>query len=493
MEFSGEFKQLSNGTFVACGSSLSGISGNKTTPNHGVDDGWIINFNADFSINWELNLGGTSIDLFNSILITDDGGFLCGGSSKSLISGNKTEPNLGSYDYWVFKINSSGVILWEKTYGGSSQDYLNSIYKTGINEYLLIGSSNSPISGDKSEAFRGGKDFWILKIDGSGNLLWDKTIGGDGYDFPNGAVIVNNSIYITGNSSSSISFDKSAVNFGWDDYWLIKLDIDGNLIWDKTYGGDQQEYPTDLLFSQNELYLIGWSSSMTSGNMTASTNGYDDFWIVKADTNGVMLWDKTYGGDLSEYPSSIIELSNSKILISGSSESTLSGDFTEDTQGGRDYWFFTINEDGDMLEQERIGGGFYDDISNVIELSNSNLLLFGDSDSPISGDKTIDNYGGRDFWLVDVATTMTLEIINNSLTSNLTIFPNPNNGIYSISGLEKNSIISIYNLQGQLIKIVKTTVETEITVNHDNNLEKGMYLIYVKNEIETTLLKYVVN
>jgi len=492
MEFSGEAKQLSDGTFVACGSSLSGISGNKTTPNFGSEDGWIINFNADYSVNWELNIGGTSSDLFSSILVTDDG-FLCGGSSSSPASGNKTSPNLGGGDFWLFKINNVGVVVWENSYGGSGNDDLNSIIKTGTNEYLLTGRSNSPISGDKSENLRGGKDFWIVKIDGSGNLIWDKTVGGDGYDYPSGTVIADNSIYIVGKSSSSVSFDKSAANFGWDDYWLVKLDLNGNLIWDKTYGGTEQEYPTDLFFSQNKLYIIGSSSSTASGNMTAFTNGYDDFWIVKTDLEGVMLWDKTYGGDLSEYPSSIIELSNSKFLISGSSESTLSGDFIEDTQGGLDYWLFTINDQGDMLEQERIGGGFYDDISNVTELNNSNLLIFGDSDSPTSGDKTIDNYGGRDFWLVEVTTSMTLEIKNNLITSNLTIFPNPNNGEFTISGLEKNSVVSVYNLQGQLISERMVTSESEIKINQSNNLEKGIYLISVKKNNETTSLKYIVN
>jgi len=118
-------------------------------------------------------------------------------------------------------------------------------------------------------------------------------------------------------------------------------------------------------------------------------------------------------------------------------------------------------------------------------------MLFGTSGSGISGDKIDDSYGDYDFWLVEVSSTM--DIVSNESTSNLTIFPNPSNGKFTISGLETNSIVSIYNLQGQLINVFNTTIESEIKINHGNTLEKGIYLISIKNDSETAVLKYVVN
>jgi hypothetical protein len=489
-DFSTDIQELLNGTFVACGISMSGVSGSKTTPNYGDDDGWIVNFNADFSINWELNIGGSNNDRLFTVLPTDDGGFLCGGGSLSGINGNKTSPNLGSYDYWLFKINSSGVILWEKTYGGSASETISSMAKLD-NGFVLCGSSQSPISGDKTEACRGSSDYWIVNIDANGIIIWNKTIGGNSVDNGNDVIVDNNSIYFVGSSNSNTSYEKTEDSYGLSDYWIVKLDVNGNVVWDKIVGGSNLDYGYNALIKDNYIYICGNSMSDISGNKMSASNGQDDIWVVKLDTNGIIMWDNTFGGNLGDYSLSILELSSTRILIAGSSESDISGDISETGNGGRDFWFFSINNQGDMVEQKKIGGSSFDMITSVIQLNNSNLLLLGDSGSNISGDKTENGYGFADFWLVKVSSTM--DIVTNESTSNLTIFPNPNSGMYTLFGLDNYSIISIYDLQGKLINEIRTTTESEIKINHANNLEKGIYLISIKNEMETTVLKYVVN
>ena len=122
------------------------------------------------------------IQLGEVFLITRIGGYIVSGHSASGISSDKTEANLGSYDYWVIKINSSGSIIWQNTIGGMDLDYRPNIIQTEDGGYLVGGISNSGISGDKTEASFGYTDIWILKLDLDGNILWQKSLGGSLYD-----------------------------------------------------------------------------------------------------------------------------------------------------------------------------------------------------------------------------------------------------------------------------------------------------------------------
>ncbi len=132
----------------------------------------------DPNIMWQKTIGGSDRDFLDVFLKTNDGGFILGGTSESNISGEKTEDSNGLKDYWVVKINIDGVIEWQNTIGGAGDDDLNTLIKTSDGGYLLGGSSDSNISGDKTEDSRGGRDYWVVKIDSNGSFLWDKTYGG---------------------------------------------------------------------------------------------------------------------------------------------------------------------------------------------------------------------------------------------------------------------------------------------------------------------------
>lgn len=125
-------------------------------------------------IEWQKTIGGSINDELYSVQQTTDGGFILGGYSNSNISGDKTENNRGGYDYWIVKVNKSGIIQWQKTIGGSSDDILYSLNQSTDGGYILGGASGSGISGEKSESSIGGKDYWIVKIDSIGNIQWQK-------------------------------------------------------------------------------------------------------------------------------------------------------------------------------------------------------------------------------------------------------------------------------------------------------------------------------
>jgi hypothetical protein len=173
-----------------------------------------------------------------------------------------------------------------KTIGGSDYDLCSPVKLTKDGGVILGGFSASNISGEKSENNRGfsGSDFWIVKLDKKGNIQWDKTIGGYGDDYCHSIVQTPNGYLLGGNSNSNISGEKTANSWGGYDYWVVKLDKQGNRLWDKTIGGSSDEHDMWSLDStlDGQGYILGGQSySPISGNKTEYSRGIYDYWVVK--------------------------------------------------------------------------------------------------------------------------------------------------------------------------------------------------------------------
>lgn len=239
-------EQTIDGGYILGGHSYSGISGDKTEASHGGSDYWIIKLFNDGTIEWQNTIGGSGDEILQSIHQTADGGYILGGYSNSGISGDKTEANLGLYsDYWVVKLNSAGAIEWQNTIGGNGSDYLFSARQTFDGGFILGGHSYSSLSGDKTEGIIGGtyNDYWVIKLDPLGNILWQNTIGGINYDFCHDIAQTTDGGYIlSGSSLSGISGDKTEANLGDYDYWVIKLNASGTIEWQNTIGGSLFDY-----------------------------------------------------------------------------------------------------------------------------------------------------------------------------------------------------------------------------------------------------------
>jgi len=119
-------------------------------------------------------IGGSGNEILRKSIITNDGNYIISGKSNSNISGEKNENSKGYHDFWLVKINNFGAILWQKTIGGSGNEDLNNIVKNTDGSYYIIGNSDSQISGDKTDSCRGFQDGWLVKINDTGNLLWQK-------------------------------------------------------------------------------------------------------------------------------------------------------------------------------------------------------------------------------------------------------------------------------------------------------------------------------
>jgi len=395
-----------DGGLIAGGYSLSNRSKDKTQNSRGKYDYWIVKLDSMQNIQWDKTIGGKANDYLMSLQQTSDGGYIAGGHSFSNISGQKTDSNRGNADFWVVKLNRRGVIQWDKTIGGSGIDRLHAVQQTKDGGYILGGTSDSNISGEKTENTHGYYDFWVVKLDKAGNIAWNKTIGGDSSDYLKFLKQTKDGGYLlAGTSSSNKSGNKSENSRGLIDYWIVKLNSAGNIEWDKTIGGADNEYCRSVLETQDGGYIVaGNSFSNRSGEKTENSRGNSDYWIVKMDKFRTIQWDKTIGGSnedaLLEGLFSFAITSDSGYILGGYSYSDISGEKTENSRGGADYWIVKLNKRGHVQWDKTIGGNSDDELSSIQEFEKNRYRLAGYSNSSISGDKKQNSKGGYDYWLV---------------------------------------------------------------------------------------------
>ncbi len=476
-----------DGGVILGGRSSSDISGEKTDYNRGIDDYWIVKLGKTGNIQWQRTLGGSDVDEMLALQQTKDGGYILAGNSQSGISGDKTEASKGFFDCWVIKLDKSGNIQWQKSLGGDSYEFCNSVQQTKEGGYILGCMSASNISGDKSENSKGNYDFWIVKLDSSGNKQWDKTLGGSEYEFANQAIQTADGGYMAvGLSNSNISGDKSQDSRGGYDYWAVKLDKNGNKLWDVTAGGTADDYVNGVVQTPDGGYaLAGASASNISGEKTENSRGGQDYWLVKLNKRGRIQFDKTMGGALDEYGQKVENTSDGGIIICGGSQSNISGEKTENSRGGQDYWVIKLNNTGAIQWDKTIGGDGDDALLSVKEVQKDKYLLGGYSTSNISGEKTENSRGGDDYWVVNLnykpaAQIAATEQNNNSVAATpfgkgLIAYPNPVKDLLNVQ-VNIKSIVAITDLSGKVLLTQNINGKTVINVS---KLTPGMY--YLKN------------
>jgi hypothetical protein len=247
---------------------------------------------------WDKSFGGIESDDLKSFQHTSDGGYILGGSSRSDISGSKTQNSYGNYDYWILKVDAVANKVWDKDFGGANEDILSCVRQTADKGYILGGYSLSGIGGDKTsnnwDVTETTYDCWIVKTDSIGNMQWQKNFGGNNDDFLFDIRQTVDGGYIIGAySKSNISGDKTQAN--WDttnttfDYWIIKTDVFGFQLWDKDFGGNGHDWLNSLEITSDGGYIFGGpSNSGISGNKSQASKGADDFWVIKTDEMGII-------------------------------------------------------------------------------------------------------------------------------------------------------------------------------------------------------------
>jgi hypothetical protein len=401
-------RQTKDGGYILGGLSNGNSEGDKSEPSNGKVDFWIVKIAADGTKEWDRSIGGTGMDNLQTLQLTSDGGYILAGVSDSGIGGDKTEATRGRSDYWIVKLSEDGSKEWDRTYGSADDDSPSSIQQTSDGGYIVGGQSGAILSGDKTEGSKGSTDCWILKLTAEGDKVWDKTIGGPDYDALAGILeLPDGSFAIGASSNSGIGADKSEESRGGEDYWLVKIDQNGVKQWDRTFGGYYFDWMNSIQLTADGGFLLGGSSSSTaSGEKTEPSpgnNGNDDYWLVKVGADGTKQWDKTIGGFGVDHLASVQQTADGGYILGGMSQSTRSRDKTEYGRGFYDYWIVKLASDRTKQWDKTIGGAGDDYLTSVLQADDGSYLLAGSSASAAGGEKTGGVKGERDIWIVKMA------------------------------------------------------------------------------------------
>ncbi len=275
----------------------------------------------------------------NAIYRAIDGGYICAGYKQ-----NDFEI---FNDGYLFKIDSLGNILWENTFGGSIMESFVSLIHTSDNGYLAVGTSNS-YGGEVNYIY-------LVQIDINGNLVWENHYGGTNFDAGRDICQATDGGYIISGYTTSFGVDSS-------DVYLIKIDEVGNLVWEKTFGGTGNDHGTDVVSSMDGGYLI-------TGNTSSTGNGASDVYLVKTDVAGNLLWEKTFGGNNSDYGTSLIRTSDGGYIVLGLTKS-----FGDD-EG--DVYLFKIDLNGNLEWEKTYGSTEMDYCYSIRETSGGDYLITG--------------------------------------------------------------------------------------------------------------------
>ena len=455
-----------SGYILACytTSNDSDVSGN-----HGGGDAWIVKTNANGVIQWRKTLGGTNYDYPIMISETNNGFLLTGQTNSN--NGTIATANHGAGDAWVLKLDDTGGTVWQKVLGGSSWDFGNSITPTSDHGCIMTGGTYSS-DGDVS-GLHGAGDVWVVKFDSSGNIQWNKTYGGTDDDWGFTIKQTFEGGYIVAASTASNNGDVTS-NHGSQDAWIIKLNDTGAISWQKTYGGSNFEQALPIVQTSDSGYIFSGETYSNDGDISANHGGWD-YWLVKINATGTLVWEKTYGGTNDDLPTYMQQTGDGGFILGGFTASN-SGDVTGN-HGPDDMWVVKTNDTGYMQWEKCFGGTGNDTANCIIQTFDGGYAIAGATTSH-NGDIT-QNRGGEDCWLVKLNATTGVPTIKNN-ADDIKVYPVVSDGMVYIELPEarKQAQIRLMNLDGQALPVQELSGGLTHSLQL-SNIPPAMYIIQV--------------
>jgi hypothetical protein len=341
--------QAADGGYIITGAtSLSGTEAGR--------DLWLIKTDADGNMVWEKTYGGEAEDAGICVLQTPDGGYIVGGITASF----GATPDI--WLIWLIKTDADGNKVWDKTYGGTRVAIINSMILTPEAGYLISGATGTDFN-ESSDAF-------LIKTDSEGNELWSHAYGGDDYDHLWSVRPALDGGYILVGGTDS---------YGPGDVWLVKTDASGNEEWNKAYDGKSDDY--GFMVQPNN------DGGYTLAGVGAPGSTKRDFWLIKTDSTGNTLWDKTFGGAEDDELSAACQTYDDGYILAG---------FTPTPTNGKDALLVRTDANGNKIWEKTFGGAGDDcPTSAVLQNSDGDYVIIGYTDSA--------GTGGNDIWLVKLS------------------------------------------------------------------------------------------
>jgi hypothetical protein len=377
-------QQTSDGGYIMAGYSSSlnidGVNNLSNKSNHKYYDFYIIKADKYGEVVWHNMYGGTGDDRAYSIQEVSGGGYIVVGTTDTLNI-------LGGGDILVIRLDSGGGVVWKKQYGGPSFDHTNSISQTTDGGFIVAGSIEETSTTDIN--------YYVVKIDAAGGVEWERTLGGSDTDWATSIRQTLDGGYVVAGWSESKDIS-GVTNHGGMDYYVIKLDGNGNVEWQKMYGGSLYEQAKSILQTPDGGYIVAGDSA--SKDIEGCINGGNsEFYIIKLDSGGTVEWQKMYGGSGIDYADSIYQTSDGGYVVAGYSSST---DISGLTNAGEDdYYIIRLDSGGNVLWQRMYGGTKGDQAHSVQQTADGGYVVFGSSGSEdITGTK---HHGlGWDYYII---------------------------------------------------------------------------------------------
>ncbi|MCG2616243.1 gliding motility-associated C-terminal domain-containing protein [Terrimonas sp. NA20] len=362
-----------DGGFIAAGISYGNdqdVSGHNATSF--FSDAWVVKLNSSGAIGWQRSLGGGLTDQAADIWPTPDNGYMLFGSTSSYDCG--MPGTKGGSDYWLAKLDAEGNILWERTYGGSNEEQAKSLCPTPDGGYILAGTALSADGDVTGHHGNGSGDYWFLKVNASGDPEWNLATGGSSVEWLLQAVATRDGGCIAAGYAESSNGDLTG-NKGSLDAWIVKISPGGTIAWQKNLGSSGGDQARSILQTPDDGYVFAGYASENDGDLAGilpSPGREEDYWIVRLDAAGNVLWQRTYGGFSSDIANSVVITSDGGFVVAGYSASS-NEDFTCNN-GGLDTWIIKLNTAGVLQWQRNIGGNNNDAPEQIIQTTDGNLL-----------------------------------------------------------------------------------------------------------------------
>ena len=382
--------QTSDGGYIIAGYSIS--KSGDVTENYGLDDYWIVKLNPNGTISWQKSLGGSNFEYATGVQQTSDGGYVVAGYSHS-DNGNVSFHH-GGYDYWIVKLTGTGNVSWEKSLGGFGDDKAASIQQTIDGGFIVTGQT---WSGDGNvTGHLGRSDYWVVKMDSEGDISWEKCFGGSLDDEgqtirqtgDGGYIVAGYSHSVDGNVTSSHGSD----NY---DYWVVKISGNGDIVWEKSLGGSDSDYANSIQLTRYGGYIVAGGTYSTDDDVSGNHGGFD-YWVVNLSETGDIIWQKCLGGTGYDEAESIWQTNDGGYIVIGYSNST-NGNVTGNL-GDYDYWVVKLSRDGDIVWEKNLGGEDDDYAFSIQQTTDSGYIIAGSSDS--QGGNITGHHSQYDYWIV---------------------------------------------------------------------------------------------
>ncbi len=441
----------------------------------------------DYSGNeiWSSVFGGTNVDYVYDAIEDSTGNIILVGTSKS--DDNDITGNHGDYDVLVVKLSNTGTILWQKSFGGTSIDKATSVIETANNEYYVLAYSKST-DGDITNNI-GGYDVWLLKIDSTGAFVSQKNYGGSlddkSHKFYKNS---NGDIFITAYSKSNNN--DVTINHGNYDFWVFEIDNAGTIGWNHSYGGSGIDKEPVIIENLNgQGFIIAGTSSSDDGDISQYYGSFD-ICLLKVNGTGSLVWQKNIGGTGADFVTGIQKTPGltGDISLIGYTNSD-DNDFPVN-YGSYDSVYFTIDGNGNLQSKQNFGGDdteqFTDftlipDITDGFDIYISGTTKSDNND--VSG-----QHGNYDAWFAHIIQGSSSVSTNNVI--DVSIYPNPSKNFIQIKA-EKIQQIQLIDITGKVL-LSKYNIKRDNFKLEFTNFPKGNYLLKITTQKGIAVRKIIV-